>query len=130
MLYVTNVGEGDTILVHGVWGTSASVCGSRRRAARCAVIGTARRGSLGRCDRYGGVLVAYGDRLRRRVREAAPGGVGRPGLCVVDESVEVSLALVADREHRHDGCRGVSIGEGGAPRALGAVEFQPSVRCR
>ena len=49
--------------------------------------------------RYGGVPVAYGDGLEQRVREVAPEGVVAALDCVgTDEAVDVSLALVSDRD--------------------------------
>ena len=99
MLHVTGVGEGDTILVHGASGAvgvsvlqQASLLGAR-------VIGTASEASFDVVTRYGGLPVTYGDGLEQRVREAAPDGVVAALDCVgTDEAVDVSLALVADRD--------------------------------
>jgi NADPH:quinone reductase len=99
MLHVTAVGEGDTILVHGASGAvgvsvlqQAALLGTR-------VIGTASEGSFEVVTRFGGVPVRYGDGLEQRVREAAPDGVVAALDCVgTDEAVDVSLALVADRD--------------------------------
>ncbi len=49
--------------------------------------------------RFGGTPVAYGPGLEERVRDLAPGGVVAALDCVgTDEAVDVSLALVADRD--------------------------------
>ncbi len=51
------------------------------------------------CGRYGGIPVAYGDGLEQRVRDAAPDGVAAALDCIgTDEAVDVSLALVPDRD--------------------------------
>jgi NADPH:quinone reductase len=99
MLHVTDVGEGDTILVHGASG-AVGVSVLQQAALRGAgVIGTASEGHFDVVTRYGGAPVAYGDGLEQRVREAAPGGVVAALDCVgTDEAVDVSVALVADRD--------------------------------
>ena len=99
MLHVTGVAEGDTILVHGASGAvGVSVL---QQAARIGarVIGTASPSSHDVVTRFGGVPVAYGDGLEQRVRDAAPAGVVAALDCVgTDEAIDVSLALVADRD--------------------------------
>ncbi|MCW2735838.1 NADP-dependent oxidoreductase [Nocardioides sp.] len=99
MLHVTGVAEGETILVHGASGAvGVSVL---QQAARIGahVVGTAGPSSHEVVTRFGGTPVAYGDGLEHRVREAAPEGVAAALDCVgTDEAVDVSLALVADRE--------------------------------
>jgi NADPH2:quinone reductase len=99
MLQVTHVGEGDTILVHGASG-AVGVSALQQAALRGArVVGTAAAGRFGVVARYGGVPVAYGAGLEQRVRDVAPEGVAAALDCVgTDEAVDVSLALVADRQ--------------------------------
>lgn len=99
MLHVTDIGEGDTILVHGASGAVGVSVLQQAALLKARVIGTASEGSFDVVTRFGGVPVAYGDGLEQRVREAAPGGVVAALDCVgTDEAVDVSLALVADRD--------------------------------
>lgn len=99
MLHVTDIGEGDTILVHGASGAVGVSVLQQAALLKARVIGTASEGNFDVVTRFGGVPVAYGDGLEQRVREAAPGGVVAALDCVgTDEAVDVSLALVADRD--------------------------------
>src|SRR3954464_5559680 len=99
MLHVTAVGEGDTILVHGASGAVGVSVLQQAALLGARVIGTASEGRFDVVTRYGGTPVSYGDGLERRVRELAPGGVVAALDCVgTDEAVDVSLALVADRD--------------------------------
>jgi NADPH:quinone reductase len=97
MLHVTDVGENDTIVVHGASG-AVGVSVLQQAALRgTRVIGTASEGNFDVVTRFGGVPVTYGGGLEQRVREAAPEGVVAALDCVgTDEAVDVSLALVAD----------------------------------
>ena len=98
MLHVTDVGEGDTILVHGASGAVGVSVLQQAALLGARVIGTASEASFDVVTRFGGAPVTYGEGLERRVREAAPGGVVAALDCVgTDEAVDVSLALVADR---------------------------------
>lgn len=99
MVDVTGVGAGDTVVLHGASGAVgvAVLQLARRRGAR--VIGTASAARFDVVERFGGVPVAYGDGLEQRVRELAPDGVDVALDAVgTDEAVDVSLALVADRD--------------------------------
>jgi len=99
MLHVTDVGEGDTILVHGASGAVGVSVLQQAALLGARVIGTASEGSFDVVTRYGGVPVTYGDGLEQLVREVAPEGVVAALDCVgTDEAVDVSLALVADRD--------------------------------
>lgn len=99
MLHVTAVGEGDAILVHGASGAVGVSVLQQAAMLGARVVGTASGTSFDVVRRFGGTPVAYGDGLERRVREAAPGGVVAALDCVgTDEAVDVSLALVADRD--------------------------------
>lgn len=98
MLHVTDIGEGDTILVHGASGAVGVSVLQQAALLGARVIGTASEGSFDVVTRYRGVPVMYGDGLEQRVRETAPDGVVAALDCVgTDEAVDVSLALVADR---------------------------------
>jgi NADPH:quinone reductase len=99
MLHVTRVAAGETIVVHAASGgvgvsvlQQAALLGAR-------VIGTAGEHSFDTVRRYGGIPVAYGDGLEQRVRDAAPDGAVAALDCIgTDEAVDVSLALVPDRD--------------------------------
>lgn len=99
MLHVTGVTEGETILVHGASG-AVGVSVLQQAALRgVRVIGTASEARHEEVRRFGGEPITYGDGLEQRVRDAAPGGIAAALDCVgTDEAVDVSLALVADRD--------------------------------
>ncbi len=99
LLHATSVAAGDTVLLHGASGGvgSAVVQLLVERGAR--VIGTAGRGRQDDVRALGGEPVPYGDGLLERVRDLAPDGVDVALDTVgTDEAVDVSLALVADRD--------------------------------
>ena len=99
MLHVTDVGAGDTILVHGASGAVGVSVLQQAALLGARVIGTSSEGNFDVVTRYGGLPVRYGDGLESRVRAAAPQGVVAALDCVgTDEAVDVSLALVADRD--------------------------------
>ena len=98
MLHVTNVAEGDTILVHGASGAVGVSVLQQAAMLGARVVGTSSESSFETVREFGGTPVAYGDGLEHRVRELAPDGVVASLDCVgTDEAVDVSLALVADR---------------------------------
>lgn len=99
LLHVAGVGEGDTILVHGASGAVGVSVLQQAALLGARVVGTASPGSFERVERYAGVPVAHGDGLEQRVRDAAPEGFAAALDCIgTDEAVDVSLALVADRD--------------------------------
>lgn len=99
MLHVTGVTEGDTILVHGASGAVGVSVLQQASLLGATVVGTASEGSFDTVRRFGGQPVAYGDGLEQRVRDLAPSGVVAALDCVgTHEAVDVSLALVADRD--------------------------------
>jgi NADPH:quinone reductase-like Zn-dependent oxidoreductase len=99
MLHVTGVGEGDTILVHGASGAVGVSVLQQAALLGARVVGTASEGRFDVVTRFGGAPVTYGDGLEKRVRDAAPEGVVAALDCVgTDEAVDVSLAVVADRD--------------------------------
>lgn len=99
MLHVAGVGEGDTILLHGASGAVGVSVLQQAALLGAQVIGTAGPSNVDVVRRFGGHSVAYGEGLEQRVREAAPGGVVAALDAVgTDEAVDVSLALVDDRQ--------------------------------
>ena len=99
MLHITAVTAGETIVVHAASGAvgvsilrQAALLGAR-------VVGTASERNFDTVRRYGGVPVTYGEGLEQRIRDAAPDGVDAALDCIgTDEAVDVSLALVSDRD--------------------------------
>jgi NADPH:quinone reductase len=95
----TAVTEGDTVLVHGASGGVGlyAVQLAALRGAR--VIATASGGSHDLLRELGAEPVTYGEGLVDRVRALAPDGVDAAlDLVGTDEAMDVSLALVADRD--------------------------------
>lgn len=99
MLHVTGVAAGDTILVHGASGAVGVSVLQQALLLGAQVVGTAGPSRADVVRQFGGTPVSYGDGLADRVRALAPGGVAAALDCVgTDEAVDVSLALVADRD--------------------------------
>ena len=98
MLDVTEVGAGDTVLLHGASGAVGVSVLQQARLRGARVIGTASGASFDRVREFDGIPVAYGPGLADRVRDLAPDGVDAALDAVgTDEAVDVSLELVADR---------------------------------
>jgi NADPH:quinone reductase len=98
MLHVTGVRAGATILVHGASGAVGVSVLQQARIIGARVIGTASQSNFDVVRRFGGEPVVYGDGLADRVRALAP-QIDRALDCVgTDEAVDVSLALVPDRD--------------------------------
>jgi NADPH:quinone reductase len=99
LLEATGVHAGDTVLVHAVSGGVGLTAAQLALGLGATVIGTASAQRHEALRRMGVVPVEYGEGLERRVREEAPGGVD-VALDAVgsDEAVDVSLALVPDRD--------------------------------
>src|SRR3954470_21873610 len=98
-LTATDVGEGDTVLVHGASGGVGLMLVQLARARGARVVGTAGGDGADLVRRLGGDPVRYGDGLAGRGRELAPEGVTAAVDAVgTDEALEVSLALVPDRK--------------------------------
>jgi NADPH:quinone reductase-like Zn-dependent oxidoreductase len=98
-LEATGVGDGDTVLVHGASGGVGlfAVQLARLRGARVLATAGGRNHDLLR--ELGAEPVAYGDGLLERVQALAPEGVDAAlDLVGTDEALEVSLALVEDRD--------------------------------
>jgi NADPH:quinone reductase-like Zn-dependent oxidoreductase len=99
MLHVTGVAAGETIVVHAASGAVGVSVLQQAALLGARVVGTASERNFDTVRRYGGVPVAYGDGLEQRVRDAAPEGVAAALDCIgTDEAVDVSLALVPDRD--------------------------------
>lgn len=98
-LVATGVGTGDVVLVHGAAGAVGFVAAQLAVLRGARVIGTAAPGRHDLLRGHGIEPVAYGEGLADRVRALAPGGVSAAVDTVgTDEAVDVSLALVADRD--------------------------------
>jgi NADPH:quinone reductase len=98
-LEATGVGPGDMVLVHGASGGVGlyAVQLARLRGAR--VVATASERNHDLLRELGADPVGYGDGLLERVRALAPEGVDAAlDLIGSDEAMDVSLALVADRD--------------------------------
>ena len=97
-LAVTQVGAGDTILVHGASGGVGLMAVQLAAVAGARVIGTASESGHALLREFGAEPVTYGAGLEERVRALAPGGVDAAVDCYGgDEALGTSLALVADR---------------------------------
>lgn len=103
MIQVTRVTEGETVLLHAASGAVGVSLLQQARELGVRVIGTVgpdAEDSAERVRRYGGIPVAYGEGLRERVEEAAEGAPIAAAWDAVgtDEAIDVSLALVAERD--------------------------------
>ena len=98
-LTATGVGPGDTVVVHGASGGVGLMAVQLAVADGARVIGTASEAGHAHLRRLGAEPVAYGDGLLDRIRALAPDGVDAAIDTVgTDEAVDVSVALVADRD--------------------------------
>ena len=98
-LTATGVGPGDTVVVHGASGGVGLMAVQLAVADGARVIGTASEAGPAHLRRLGAEPVAYGDGLLDRIRALAPDGVDAAIDTVgTDEAVDVSVALVADRD--------------------------------
>ena len=99
MLHVTGVAAGETVVVHGASGAVGVSVLQQARLLGARVIGTAGPGSFDTVRRFGATPVTYGDGVESRLRELAPQGFAAALDTVgTDEAVDVSLALVTDRD--------------------------------
>lgn len=99
MLRAARVVTGETILLHGASGAVGVSVLQQARLLGVTVVGTASAGRLDVVEGFGGVAVTHGPGLDQRARAAAPGGFDAALDAVgTDEAVDVSLALVADRD--------------------------------
>lgn len=97
-LVATDVGAGDTVLVHGGAGGVGLMAVQLARLRGARVIATAGERNHALLRELGAEPVAYGEGLADRVRELAPDGIDAAlDLVGTDEAMDVSLALVPDR---------------------------------
>jgi len=93
------VSEGDVLLVHAGSGAVGQAAVQFAVDWGVTVIATASPSRHAQLRELGAIPVAYGEGLRERVEQAAPDGVTVALDCAgTDEAIEVSLALVPDRE--------------------------------
>lgn len=97
LLVATEVGHGDTVLVHGAAGGVGLMVVQVAKARGAHVIGTASAGHHQTLERYGVTPVEYGDGLTERVRELSEDVTVALDCVGSDEAVDTSLALVVDR---------------------------------
>jgi NADPH2:quinone reductase len=97
MLRAAHVGAGDTVLLHGASGAVGVSVLQQARMLGATVVGTASPGRFEVVERFGGIPVAHGAGLERRVRDATPGVDAALDAVGTDEAVDVSLSLVPDR---------------------------------
>ncbi len=98
---LTTVGaiSGDTVLVHGASGGVGLMVVQLALIAGARVIGTASNGRHAYLKQLGVEPVAYGDGLLERIVALAPEGIDAAIDAVgTDEAIDVSLALVANRD--------------------------------
>ena len=99
LLAATGVHEGDTVLIHGASGGVGVMAVQLATARGARVVATASPQRHGFLRGLGAVPVAYGDGLAERATAAAPDGFDAAlDLIGTDEAVDVSLALVPDRD--------------------------------
>ncbi len=99
MLHVTRAAAGETVVLHGASGAVGVSVLQQARHLGVRVIGSAGPDNFDLVRSFGGTPVAYGEGLEYRVRALAPDGVAAALDAVgTDEAIDVSLALVGDRE--------------------------------
>ena len=97
-LTVTNVGAGETVLIHGAAGGVGVMAVQLAVGRGASVVGTASPPRHAFLRDLGATPVTYGPGLADRVRAAAPDGVSAAlDLVGTDEAMQVSLDLVPDR---------------------------------
>jgi len=127
-LTATEVGTGDTVLIHGAAGGVGHLAVQAAVARGARVIGTASERNHDLIRQWGGEPVAYGPGLADRVRALAPNGVTVAVDTVgTEEALDVSEELVADRGRiatianfqrgTQDGVKVLGNGPGGDPGA-------------
>lgn len=100
MLDVVAARTGETILLHGASGAVGVAVLQLAAHRGVRVIGTASEGSFDRVRRFGGIPVAYGPGLYERVVALVGDVPVAAALDAIgtDEAIDVSLALVPDRD--------------------------------
>ncbi|QMU98345.1 NADP-dependent oxidoreductase [Microbacterium esteraromaticum] len=101
MLHVSGARSGETVLLHGASGAVGVSVLQQAALQGIRVIGTASPGRFDTVSRFGGVPVAHGDGLEKRLRQALT-RIGASGIDAAldavgtDEAIDVSLAVVRD----------------------------------
>ena len=96
-LTVTEVGSGDTVVIHGAAGGVGLIAVQLAVLAGARVIATASEGSHAYLRELGAEPVVYGEGLVERIRALTPNGVDATIDAVgSDEAVDASVALVPD----------------------------------
>ena len=134
-LRATKTAAGDTLLVHGAAGGVGLMAVQLALADGVRVIGTASEAEQDRLRGLGVEPVVYGDGLLERVRALAPTGVTAAiDLVGTDEAVDVSVALVANRERiativssERSSSNGIQA-LGGGPGGDAGVEIRAAAR--
>jgi len=131
MVIATAVSSGDTVLIHAASGGVGQMATQQCLARGARVIGTAPESMHELLRSWGAIPVVFGDGLQQRVVEAAGShGVDVALDCVgVDEALEVSLSLVANRDRivtianwkaPEQGVRVLGLSDGGKEIRMGA----------
>src|SRR5205823_2182825 len=98
LLAATDVGPGDTVLVHGGSGGVGLMAVQLAAIRGAKVVATASPARHELLKDLGAIPVAYGPGLADRVAVAAPGGVGAAlDLVGTDEAWDVSMGMVSDK---------------------------------
>ncbi|MCW2785339.1 MAG: Alcohol dehydrogenase zinc-binding domain protein [Marmoricola sp.] len=134
LLTATDVGEGDTVLIHGASGGVGLMAVQLAGLRGARVIATASEHRHGLLEELGAEPVTYGDGLLGRVQALAPDGIDAAlDLIGSDEALETSLALVADRDriatiaNFSAGSAGIKV-LGGGPGADPGEEIRAGAR--
>jgi NADPH:quinone reductase len=134
-LHATRVGAGDTVIVHGASGGVGLMAVQLAVADGARVIATAAESGHAYLRQLGADPVLYGEGLLERVMALAPDGVEAAIDTIgTDEAIDVSVALVADRDRIATIAafgRGFDLGLkvlGGAPGADPGTEVRAAAR--
>jgi NADPH:quinone reductase-like Zn-dependent oxidoreductase len=130
-LTVTEVGPGDTVLIHGASGGVGHLAVQLARIAGARVIGTASESNHAFLRELGAEPVPYGDGLVERVRALAPQGVDAVLDAVGgDAPLDASLALVPRRDRIATIVPGPRSFEAGIKVLSGAPPGDPGTKIR
>jgi NADPH:quinone reductase-like Zn-dependent oxidoreductase len=134
-LTATDVGPSDTVLIHAASGGVGLMAVQLAKARGARVLGTASERNHDLLRSLGAEPVVYGGDLERRVRDLSPDGVDAAlDLIGTDEAIDVSLALVSDRDRiatiagfQRGGEAGIKL-LGGGPGADPGTEIRDAAR--
>lgn len=102
MLEVARVKEGDTVVVHGASGAVGVSVLQQARLKGIKVIGTTSEKHFDTVQKFGGTPIQYGSGLKERIQAAITpdqaGIVSALDTVGTDEAIDVSLALLQDRQ--------------------------------